>query len=382
MALRARLGPSGGLLKAQRRRGTAGSLGGRRTYLRFTPGGVVPDPLRGERKTLRRRSAPSPWRSWQALKRRTDVATPTEKAQKGGREKALGRAMRALEGLWRALEIPGPPPLKMAEFLIRRRKSVVEVRPYHEKQAEVAMFFPLEILRFPTPLSTFPKVRLMNSASGDVEVEVGGIYAREGKVFFSGRHLEKVTKNREAVKALRPLFVSLGLGDLEGTLEVLSSLSEGEARREGEYLLARQRGTGGRFILRRGSLLGDFALDKAFVLGEKVELFFPKDVELTLEGGGFRASLVHLVGLEVRWEGEKIGFGAGSKWVKARANGDDPVGELVRKRVARGLRELNSPPSPRMRALLEALARQKRPLQALKKEGFLRKVLLDALSRV
>jgi hypothetical protein len=310
------------------------------------------------------------------------VATPTEKAQKEGREKALGRAMGALEGLWRALEIPGPPPLKAAEFLIRRRKSVVEVRPCHEKQAEVAMFFPLEILHFPTPLSTFPKVRLMNSASGDVEVEVGSIYAREGKAFFSGRHLEKVTKNREAVKTLRPLFVSLGLGDLEGALEVLSGLGEDEARREGEYLLARQRGTGGRFILRRRSPLGDFALDKAFVLGEKVELFFPRDVELTLEGREFGEGLVYLVGLEMRWGEEKACFGAGSKWVKARANGDDPVGELVRKRVARGLRELDSPPSPRMRALLEALARQKRPLQALKKEGFLRKVLLDALSRV
>jgi hypothetical protein len=105
-------------------------------------------------------------------------------------------------------------------------------------------------------------------------------------------------------------------------------------------------------------------------------------VELTLEGGGFVEGLVHLAGLEARWGEEKARFGAGVKWAEARANGDDPVGELVRKRVARGLRELDSPLSPRMRALLEALAKQKRPLQALKKEGFLRKVLLDALSRV
>jgi hypothetical protein len=68
--------------------------------------------------------------------------------------------------------------------------------------------------------------------------------------------------------------------------------------------------------------------------------------------------------------------------VKAQANGDDPVEELVRKMVERGPRELDSPLSPRMQALLEALAGRKRPLQALKKEGFLRKVLLNALSRV
>jgi hypothetical protein len=35
-----------------------------------------------------------------------------------------------------------------------------------------------------------------------------------------------------------------------------------------------------------------------------------------------------------------------------------------------------------MRVLLETLAKQKRPLRVLGREGFLRKVLLDALSRV
>lgn len=308
----------------------------------------------------------------------------------GGREEGAGkvnrtanrRAMKVLEGLWKALEIPGPPPLELAEFLTRRRKSVVKVRPHYGKETEVTMFFPIASFRLPTPLPTFPPVRLTGSASGGVEVKVKDIFAREGKVFFSGRHLGKVTENREAVKVLRPLFAALGLEDLEGALEALSGLGEGEARREGEYLLARQRGKEGRFILRRGSLLGDFALDKAFVLGEKVKLFFPGDVELTLEVGGFMEGLVHLVGLEVRWGEEKARFGAGVKWAEARANRDDPAGELVRKRVARGLRELDLPLSPRMRALLKALARQKKPLQALRREGFLRRVLLDALSRI
>jgi hypothetical protein len=311
-----------------------------------------------------------------------NVAMPREKDEKGGREKALARAMKVLEGLWKALEIPGLPPLEMAEFLIQRGRSVVKVRPHYGKEAEVTMFFPIASFRLPTSLPTFPPVRLTGSASGDVEVEVEDIFAREGKVFFSGRHLGIVTDTREAVKVLPPLFAALGLGDLEGAFEALAGLGEGEARREGEYLLTRQRGTGGRFILRRGSLLGDFALDKAFVLGEKVKLSFPGNVELTLEGGGFMEGLVHLVGLEVRWGEEKACFGAGLKWVEARANGDDPVGELVRRRVERGLRELDSRLSPRMRALLEALARQRRPLQALKREDFLRKVLLDALSRV
>jgi hypothetical protein len=207
-----------------------------------------------------------------------NVAAATERAQKKekDREKALARAMRVLEGLWEALEIQGNPPLEMAEFLTRRRKSVVKVRSHYGEGAELTMFFPIASFRLPTPLPAFPLVRLTGSASGDVEVEVEHIFARKGKVFFSGRHLEKVTTSREAVKVLRPLFAALDLEDLEGALEALSGLDEGEARKEGGYLLVRQRGTEGRFILRRGSLLGDFALDKAFVLGEKVKLLIPK----------------------------------------------------------------------------------------------------------
>ncbi len=310
-----------------------------------------------------------------------DVAAPTAKAQKG-REKALGRAMGALEGLWRALGIPSPPPLEVAEFLTRKEKSVVEVSPHHGKQARVSMFFPVENLHFPTSLSTFPLVRLTGGAGGDLKVEVKGIFAREGKAFFAERHLWEVAEAREAVRALCPLFAALGLADLEGALEALSGLGEGEARREGEYLLAREVGMGARFVLRRGGFLGDFALDKAFVLGEKVRLSYPGGVELALQAWGFEGGLAYLKELEVRWGEEKARFGSGLRWVRARADGDDPVGELVGKTVRRELREPGFRPSPRMRALLEALAGQKRPLRALGREGFSRKVLLDALSRV
>ncbi len=312
------------------------------------------------------------------------MTAPTAKAQKG-REKALGRAMRTLEGLWRALGIPSPPPLEVAEFLTRKEKSVVEVSPHHGKQAEVSMFFPVQILRFPTSLSTFPLVRLEGGAGGDLEVEAKGIFAREGKAFFAERHLWEVAEAREAVRALRPLFAALGLADLEGALEALSGLGEGEARMEGEYLLAREVGMGARFVLRRGGFLRDFALDKAFVLGEKVKLSFPGDVELALQAWGFEGGLAYLRELEIRWGEEKVhvgAFRAGLRWAEAQADGDDPVGELVRKAVKWELRKPALSLSPRMRALLEALAKQKRPLRALGREGFSRKVLLDALSRV
>jgi hypothetical protein len=313
-----------------------------------------------------------------------NVAALTAKAQKG-REKALRRATRTLEGLWRALGIPGPPPLEAAEFLTQRGKPMAEVRPHRGKQAEVSMFFPVEILHFPTSLSTFPLVRLEGGADGDLEVEVKGIFAREGKAFFAEQHLWEVTEAREAVRILHPLFAALGLADLEEALEVLSGLGEGEARREGEYLLAREVGMGARFVLRRGGFLGDLALDKAFVLGKGVRLSYPGGVELVLQGWGFEGGLAYLRKLEIRWGEEKVDVGAfraGLRWAEAQANGDDPVGELVRKAVKWELREPALSLSPRMRVLLETLAKQKRPLRVLGREGFLRKVLLDALSRV
>jgi hypothetical protein len=314
-----------------------------------------------------------------------DVAAATKRAQKKekDREKALARAMRVLEGLWEALEIQGPPPLEVAKFLTKRGRPVVVVEPYRGKQARVGMYmsFPVETLYLSTPFSAFPQVWLRGNVRGDVRVELNEIFAREGKAFFVGRKPQRVREKRETVSALRPLFAALGLGDLEEALETLSGLGEGEARMEGEYLLARQRGEAGYFVLKRGSLLGDFALDKAFLMGEEIVLSFPGDVELVLRGCGSEMGVLELENLEVRWGEEKTRLYTIMRCVKAQANGDDPVEELVRKMVERGPREVDSPLSPRMRALLEALARRKRPLQALKKEGFLRKVLLDALSR-
>jgi hypothetical protein len=302
----------------------------------------------------------------------------TEKTEKRCREKALGRAMRVLEGLWKALEIPGAPPLEAAEGLVCKRKGQVWVWPsYGRGEAVIELGFPARPLRFPTPIPSFPQVRLTGDAKGNVEVEVEDIFAREGRAFTTF-DIWRVEKKVEVARTFRPLFEALGLGDLKNALEALAGLRDGEARMEGEYLLAREWRT---FILKRGSLLGDFGLDKAFLVGEGARLFFPGGVELALRGGGFGDGLVGLAGLEIRWGEERVRFEAGLRWVKARANGDDPVGELVRKRVARELRNPDFRPSPRMRALLEALAGRKRPLEALKREDFSRKALLSALSR-
>jgi len=303
-----------------------------------------------------------------------------EKGEKRGRSEALRRAMEVLEGLWKALEISGPPPIEVAKALVERGREVM-VRPSLRENEAVVEGDTLSLyLRFPTPLPTFPRVRLMGDARGDVEVEVEKIFARRGKVFYTAFHVSEVPKRVEVASGFRPLFEALGLGDLGDALETLLGLEDGETRMEGEYLLVRR----GYFLLKRGSLLGDFALDRAFFTLQEVKLPFPGGVELSLRGGGFDRGLVHLAELKVCWEGEEVRFvgeRSGAKWVGARANGRDPIGELVRKQVGRDLRVLDPPPSPRMRALLETLAEKRRPLEALRREDFLREVSLAALSR-
>jgi hypothetical protein len=303
-----------------------------------------------------------------------------DKGKKKGQREALRRAMEVLEGLWKALGIPQSPPIELAEGLVESGREVVVQPSHREKEAVIGRGASLPYFRFPTRLLTFPRVLLMGDARGDVEVEVEDIFARRGKVFYTAFHASEVPKRVEVARTFHPLFESLGLGDLGDALETLLGLEDGEARKEGEYLLVRR----GYFLLKRGSLLGDFALDKAFFTLEEVKISFPGDVELALRGRGFYRGMVHLTELKVRWEREEVRLGGGQgigNWVGARANGRDPIGELVRKQVGRDLGVLDPPPSPGMRALLEVLAEKRRPLEALKGEDFLREVFLAALSR-
>jgi hypothetical protein len=179
-----------------------------------------------------------------------------KEVEKRGRRKALGRAMEVLEGLWEALGIPQPPPLEVAEALVERGREVV-VRPSLTENGAVVEGDALSLyLRFPTRLLTFPRVRLVGDARGDVEVEAEKIFARRGKVFYTAFHVSEVQKRIEVARAFRPLFEALGLGDLGDALEALLGLEDDEVRMEGEHLLVRR----GYLLLKRGSLLGEFRL--------------------------------------------------------------------------------------------------------------------------
>jgi hypothetical protein len=122
----------------------------------------------------------------------------------------------------------------------------------------------------------FPPALLFTARPGLPVVSLPNLVATRERVFFRdrGRKLEGTLKH---LRALRPLFASLGLSDLEGAMEALAGLEDGEARTEGPYVLARD---GDAYALRRGSVLGDPSLDGAVLLGREVRLSFPGDVEI------------------------------------------------------------------------------------------------------
>jgi hypothetical protein len=291
-------------------------------------------------------------------------------------EEARGRTRKALEGVWKAFALPSPPPgvekalLEGSHITVwysgRQSRPELRVWPQGEDKACLSL-----TQRVPC------RELLLNSRAGWVEVEVTpGLFATTGRAFLQACSPDEVEEALQAVKALRPLFASLDLEDLEGALLALAALREGEARTEGPYVLAR---TGGSWFLRRGSLLGAPALDATFLTGQEVALTFPGGVDLALRG----ALSKDQVGLQegvLRFQGEVLRF---------RSQGDycdvlheRPVSHLVRVGLWYEVEKPKRSYSPKMQALLEAVREEEDPLEALKDHGFLRKALLKVISQL
>jgi hypothetical protein len=138
-----------------------------------------------------------------------------------------------------------------------------------------------------------------------VESHTSGLVVRGEGVYFKTKDPEEVARVLEGVRYLRPFLSARGLGGLEGALEELAGLEEGEVRAKGEYVVARK---GGLWVLGRGPFLGDPLLDGALLLGERVRLRFPDDVELSFRGR-FRGAVIALEEVEIRWGEGVVNFG-------------------------------------------------------------------------
>jgi hypothetical protein len=204
---------------------------------------------------------------------------------------------------------------------------------------------------------------------GVPRVYLRNLYATTERVFFK-EHKTGLGKALKNVRALRPLFSSLRLSDIERAIEALAELGNGEARMEDSYVLVRSGDTyirGDTYILRRGSVLGDQRLDKAVFLGKEVRLSFPGDVEIVFK---------------TRWDLES----AGLDWVHIRLGEEEvflygrptsitpihknPLVSEIRRTLVRGLEERRGEFSPRMLAFLKAFLRHEDPFRALAEGRF------------
>jgi hypothetical protein len=189
-------------------------------------------------------------------------------------ETLYAQTKEALGGLWEVLGVP--PPSDLEE---RLRKSGLS----HAFGDE-----PLEGFS----LYAVPGVVALDGPSG--------LHVVNDKAFLRTSSRKPLERVREGVRALRPLLTAMGLSDLEGAIEALLGLEEGEGRVEGGYVLTR---SGGFWSLWRGTFLGNPDLDVAVLAGRDAVLPLPEGVAFS-----FRVRLmcarVYVDRLGIYWKGD------------------------------------------------------------------------------
>ncbi len=283
-------------------------------------------------------------------------------------ERARSRMVEVFNGLWETLQVP--PPAEVEEHL--RKGSMVKVWFYPKERSPGEVHvgtiddeaMRADLLRFPFPEGEAPGEFTIRAWRGYVVLmTLSGLAATKEGAFFQTRREKDVEEALRDVRALRPLFSAMDLSDIEGALEALRRLPEGEARMEGPYFLYRERGSA---TLRRGSLFGDVDQDKAFYAGEEVRIPFPGEVEIALRGWadalwlGLSRVRIRLGEEEARFSGTEAPF----FW-------DIFVDNTVARALQRGLEhELKSPKSPelspRMREFIQGFIEHDDPFGALK----------------
>ena len=291
-------------------------------------------------------------------------------------ERGLRETKEALEGLWKVLEVFSPPP-KVEEVLRRGGWFQAWRSEFLESRSVLFQLEGGEVISHSLPSPSPPLGTFSLKAwGGRIEVRISpALFARRERAYLRTSKPKQVELALEGVKRLRLLFGALGLADLEGAIEALLGLREGEVRQEGPYVLVRQ---GDFHALRRGSLFGDLLLDKVFLVGQRPAVLpYPHGVEIAL-WGSFPDANITLSGMEIRWKGEvtRLGIAPGGYWNALDRN---PIPSLVRQGVRWG-RKAHHSLSPRMSALIDELGEAENPLEALKTDEFFKRVHMRALS--
>jgi hypothetical protein len=299
------------------------------------------------------------------------------------------RTGEALRGLWEAIEVP--PPREVEEGLQRGLELSVFCfahRGLPGKEPELEVYLAelgekaKKVFCSPLPPHVCPENFFLHAWGWWIGGSLHpGLFFRRGRAFFRGYGLNRVRRVSRGVRALDPLFASLGLPDLEEALEALEAMAEldpPQPQTRGRYVLARN---GRLYGLRRGSIFRNPVLDTDFLVGGRVEVSTPKGVEIVLEPSFSQSGEVGLKKGSICWDGECEDLIVSIPSIDV----NDP--HLLTRLVREGLHfALVSPTlshSPKMRAFLEeigALERGEDLLSALEDEGFFRRVHLRALA--
>ncbi len=298
---------------------------------------------------------------------------------------ARNRIKEALEGFRESLGLSSPLPPRLAQILERGR-SLLVVTPHDlPGHVQVEAEWNEVFLRTPFPVEIWPPIVLAGSRGGDVAFNAGipyALFARRGRVSFYSPDRQNAERAHKVMQAFRPLFRAMGLEDLEEAFEVLTALKDGEARMEGDYVLARR---GERWALRRGSVFSNPLLDRVFLLGEEeIALSYPRGLSIAFTTDPVRYK-VKIKAIKVRW-GEEV-----ASYYPSLYRGPAPEAGVIDEGlpgtlIQMGLKEWSEKSlwpkySPRMQALLGELSGSENPLEAPKGEDFFRSVHMQALAK-
>jgi hypothetical protein len=287
------------------------------------------------------------------------------------------RTARVLEGLWEVLEVSPPPEVEEA---LQGGHRVEVHYPWPAGEGRGALVWlggRDQSFHFPLPGHVRSEAFSLRAGAGRVRVRVGpGLFARREGASLLAQSLWEVEWALEETRALRPLFLTLGLSDLEGALEALSELEDGEARMWGPYVLARE---GDARVLRRGAAFEDPALDGAFLLGKEVKITLPEGVEVFLEGGMLPHGWMGLRAGGLRWGEDLVQLARPAGYADDRR----ALSRLLLNGVRWRTKSHDFLYSARTRALLEeleALDEGEDVLEILKDRDFFARVYTRALA--
>ncbi len=304
-------------------------------------------------------------------------------------EKELERTTEALHEFLRLLEVPPSPDI---EACLRGGGSVQIRHPDYKSgaqaKAEVTLYppdwtKPEDYLRFSPPEYWPFRGFTFYARTGRTTLRATPtLILTQGRAFLRSENPDDLAKVQEGVRVMRPFLATMGLEDLEGAVEALWDLKEGESQYKEPYILARGEGF---WALRRGLVLGDPRLDGKLLLGGEIEATYPGEV-----GISFRAThagewlYLHDLSLSL---GEEVivfdrGEGVPASFVGRNLSASfiekNPVATIIQRVLGPELERLDwagpaSPlhgASPKMLAFVRAFADHEDPFEALAEGRF------------